>query len=389
MEPQTSGWIGDTVFYNPEKPGPFEDGQDAISNVPDGGTLRIAPGVWDVAEEGPLHFERPINVVGAGRSSRSGGADDADFGTEIRNKELDEPAIQYSGEEDAYLSGVQLRNLFVWHTGESSPAVRFNHTIKTLIAESEINCRSQAPIGIEYDNWAFFARVVRSAVKAFTDIGIHVAGGGYAHEFYTNHVASARPEATALQTEVSRTIVVGGEYAATGENGTGIRFWSPPADPHPQSGGVVVEPGIEHTANPIDIDGESAFEGVRIYGSMIPLYTQQDVPGIRFGNARNCKVVDPVLPTTHQRDCMLAHWTKQAKHCGIVADASALAEQRYQDDGALNPYISITGATDDATLSEIPTGVPTTVEFNVDAGAPVYHDGTSWRRSSAGDYTLG
>jgi hypothetical protein len=66
-EPQTSGWIGDDVFDNPDKPGPFEDGQDATT------------------------FSKLATPVGGG------GGNDAEFGTEIRNHEADEPAIEFSG----------------------------------------------------------------------------------------------------------------------------------------------------------------------------------------------------------------------------------------------------------------------------------------------------
>jgi hypothetical protein len=383
---QKSGRIGDAVYYDPENPGPYEDGQDALSNVPDGGTFQLAAGVYDVAEEGNLSLDRPITIQGTGaRWARTVTRSDGDRslnnkGTIIENRTGDRPAIEFRGNApDLMLQGATIRGVTVDHRGDGDtpPAVVMQDSINTLIENCRIQVPGGPPTGLKYEGRGFFARVVQTAVSSFSDVGIHVTGGGYAHEFYSVWASSARDGATCLQTENHRSIVQGGEYAATGEGGTAIRFHAPDS---PRYGGVVIEPGIEHTATSIDVGGDSPFENVQVYGSLFPLYTEQDVATFRFGNAKNCKLIYPVLPTTNQRG-ELARWSAESENCGIITDARSIAGHSYTvEDGARNPYVSLVGTTDNQILSQIPTGAPTTVEYNRDENAGLYHDGSTWRR---------
>jgi hypothetical protein len=385
--PQSSGRIGDTVYYDPNRPGPFADGQDALASVPNGGTFWLSSGIYDVSEEGRLLVTKPVHIQGTGNgwsnvNDRSeNGSDPKYVGTVIKNYDSDEPAVEFRGDRSGkMINGTSIQGLKIKHSGESSPAVRFRNSIVSTIDNVKVNCRSTAPTGIEYDEWSFFARVVRSSITAFTDIGIHIPGTGYAHEFYSVHCATGRPDATALQTETHRTIVVGGEFACLGDNGTALRYYNPESST--LYGGLAIEPGIEGTDNPVDIDGESAFENVQLYHLLMP-GIDEDRTGVRFGNARGAKLINPILT----RGGKLAHWTEQSKHCGIVSDASTIAGCSLVDDGALNPYVSLTGATDDTTLKALPTTVPITVEYNTDANGPVYHDGSSWRQVADDEYT--
>jgi hypothetical protein len=399
-DPQPSGRVGATVYYDPERPGPYENGADALSDVPDGGTFWIAPGVYDVSEEGgTLALDRPITIRGSGAGwgrivTRSENDRNLNLvGTVIRNRSIDEPTIAFRGNApEKTIQGATIRGLTVDHRGDEDapPGVLMRDSINTLIADCRIQVPGGPPTGLKYEGRGFFARVVRTAVGGFSDIGIHVAGGGYSHEFYSVWSSSGRDGVTTLQTEVSRSIIVGGEFAATGAEGTAIRFWAPDGDSHPPSGGVVIEPGIEHSATSIDVDGERPFENVQIYGSLLPLGPSGnvDIPAVRFGNARNCKLLYPVLPTTHGRG-ELAHWSAESENCGIVTEARSIAGHSYTaEDGALNPYVSLVGATDDRILSTIPTGVPTTVEFNQDANGAVYHDGSNWRQYRSDSYSV-
>jgi hypothetical protein len=380
------------VYYDPDNPGPFEDGQDALSNVPDGGTFWLATGTYDVSTEGALTLDRPVHVRGSGEGwSRLTERSDGDrtltpLGTVIDNGNRDSPAIEFVGSApERTLNGASIRGLTVEHGGESSPAVRFKDTINTTVADTRVTCGSKAPTGIKYEGRGFFANVTRSVVTAFTDIGIHVAGSGYAHEFYSVWCASGRPDATALQTERHRTIVVGGEFACLGDNGTAIRFYNPGNSP--RYGGFVVEPGIEHTHNPVDIDGEGAFENVQLYHLLMPSQNA-DTTAVRFGNAKNCKLINPIIQDA-KRGAHLAHWSGDAEHCGIVSDAGTLTGCTVSDDGARNPYVSVTGATDDMAMEQLPTSVPITVEYNTDAGSPLFHDGQGWKQTAAKEYSSG
>jgi hypothetical protein len=207
-----------------------------------------------------------------------------------------------------------------------------------------------------------------------------VTGGGYAHEFYSNHFSTGIDSATAFQTERHRTILVGGECAATGKDGTGIRFHNPGNSP--LFGGIVVEPGIEHTKNPVVIDGNSPFENVQVYGSLLDVGTGEGA-AIRFGNAKNCKLLYPPL-----RTCAVAHWTKDAQNCGVVTDAGTLSGCTYTDEGAVNPYVSVQGAADRVLLRSLPTGVPMAVEHHPEIGGPVFHNGEKWQTPTMQDFSI-
>jgi hypothetical protein len=385
LEPSKSGRIGDTVYYDPANPGPYDDGQDALSDVEAGGVFRIAAGTYDVAAEGgPIAVDRPVTIRGSGWSRVYDGEERRFVGTQIVNHDVEAPTIEFDG-SDGSVQGVRIRDLRVGHTIETEPAVRFIDTFNTLVADTWIGCGSKAPTGITYEGRSFFARVTRSHVSSFTDVGIHVTAnaGSYSHEFYSTWSSSARPGATCLQTEVHGTIVVGGEFAATGEDGTALRFFCP--DERGRTGGVVLEPGIEHTHNPIVIDGAQApFDGVQIHHTTLrQLHHDAANAGVYFGNARNCKVLYPVVPGYGQ-EVELFHWSEDADHCGVVSDAGSLAwaNATYTDDGARAPYVSVTGTTDDVSRRRLPTGVPTTVEYDADVGGPILHDGGEWRRTA-------
>jgi hypothetical protein len=386
-----SGRTGSTVFYDPDDRGPYADGQEALADVPDGGTLVLAATVYDVESEGRLLIERPVHLRGAGEKwSRLATWDDdgnrtlTPLGTRIRNDSVAKPSIEYRGNENKMLQGVSINGLTVNHQTDA-PAVRFRDTIATTVSESSISCPKDAPKGIKYERGSFFARVVRTRVSSYDDIGIHVAGNGYSHEFYSCWVASSSSGVTQLQTEVDRTIILGGEYGGRNhEDATSIRFYNPEgADV--MYGGLVLEPGIEHSARCIDIDGEGPVDNVQMYHTLLSLYAQDSDTfkgggaGVRFGNARNCKLVNPIA--TSQGN--IAHWTAQSSNCGIVTDAGTHARCSIIDDGAREPYVSVTGSANEFQLENMPTDVPTTVEYYTKNGRPVLHDGSAWKQPAS------
>jgi hypothetical protein len=373
-----SGRIGDTVYYDPENPGPYENGKAALETVPDGGTFRIAAGEYDVSEEGGrLVADRPVHIRGAGTNFAQSVDDTEDewditnLGTVVTNREYDQPTIEFRGEltdgrPGVSIRGASIQGLAVRHLRKEAPAVRFRGTIYSLVKGAWV--LTQSPVGVKYDDWAFFARMVRSKVSGASNIGVHVTGGGYAHEFYSNHVGAP----TALQTENHRTIVVGGEYAA-GEDGTALRFYNP--HDYTLIGGVVVEPGIEHTGTHVDIDGTNAVENVHVIGTM--LLPQSDVPTIRFGNAHNCKVLYPAL--SQRKTGYIAHWTDQSRNCGIVSDAGSMQYfDHVIDDGAINPYVHLTGSATRNQISNVLTGPNISVDQVVGADGPVFSEGDTW-----------
>jgi hypothetical protein len=383
----TSGRTGTTVFYDPDDRGPYADGQEALADVPDGGTFELASGVYDVATEGRLLVEkRPVYIRSQSdkwcrTADRSG--DSREFhwpGTVIENRgAIDKPTIDILGDWDTTSSmGAMVRGLTIKHDTDA-PAIRIKDTTNSHVVDTGIFLYQSAPVGIKYEGLAFFARANRTAIKQFTDTGIHVTGDGYSHEFYSVWSGSGAPDATALQTECHRSIIMGGEYAATADTGTAIRFYNP--EESPLYGGLVFEPGIEHTARCIDIDGESPFDGVQVYGSLLSIWAQESEKyqgggaGVRFGNARNCKLVYPVATA----DGNLAHWTEDAINCGIITDGRTMGQVSLMDDGSRNPYVRVNGAMDKPQIDNMSTEVPTTVDYYSETGNPVLYDGSSWK----------
>jgi hypothetical protein len=380
----SSGRIGDAVFYDPDGDGgPYADGQEALADVPPGGTFVIGHGTWDVAEEGRLLIEKTVQVRGMGWGSTR----EDKRGTLIVNTgddPIDKPAIEFHGPEDLAEKNPRilgsLRDVHVEHRGDS-PAVLFRRAIRTVVADCNINCGGEAPVGLKFETWGFFTRAYRNKIGGATDVCCQVTGVGYAHEFYSNHIATGVDGATAFQTQRQRTILIGGECASTGENGTAVEFYNPGTQGS-EAGGYVVEPGIEATANSIVIDGEKPFDDVQVYHMKSSFHDDQ--PMVTFGNTTNSKIFYPVLKSHHRGT--IARWSNQSRNCGIVTDAKVLRNLSVQDDGAQNPYIRVTSNATDDDLEKFPTGVPTTVAYNPDAGSPVLHDGSEWKRSNVEGY---
>jgi hypothetical protein len=372
----STGRIGDAVFYDPDGDGPYEDGQAALADVPPGGTFVIGHGTWDVAEEGRLLVQKSVNVRGMGWTSNR----EAKTGTIIDNTgddAVDEPAVEFHGPEDLSDNGPRITGgmseLRVDHAGDA-PAVRFVRTIRNHIADCSVHCHG-APIGIKYDTWSFFARAYRNRVKSATDICVHVTGNGYAHEFYSNHIVTSVDGATAFQTERNRTIVVGGECAATGENGTAIRFKG-------CRGGYVVEPGIEHTDVGIELGTTDAQASlIQVYHLGQKLFGNN--VACRFHNAKGCVIVHPVMLNNNMG--RLAEWKEESSNCGIITNVEPLTNQNYTDEGARNPWVSVQGAATEAQVERIPTGVPTTVDYVVEDRSPAFHHGDDTGWQSLGD----
>jgi hypothetical protein len=387
------------VFYDPDGNGPYEDGQAALEEVPPGGTFVIGHGTWDVAEEGRLFIDRSINVRGMGwvttpeyRTYGSSGSP-AGMGTWIVNTgedAIDEPVVEFNGPDDLEHDNPRitgsLREVAIEHQGDS-PAVRVRRTIRSYIADCLIDCMNTAPKGIRYETWSFFARTARNSVVGATEICVDEASSGYAHEFHSNHIATGVDEAIAFQTSRHRTLLTGGECAATGEDGIAIRFVGP------LQGGYVVEPGIEHTAVGISLGGEAAkgppsgsVQDVQLYhiGLARGVRVGAGEVGVRFGNAQGCRLIRPVTypwrDPNYDETFDLVRWSEDSEDCGVTGPAWCLADQRYVDDGAKSPYVHVSSNVDAEMLSRLPTGVPTTVDYYEEAGRPVVHDGSSWKR---------
>jgi hypothetical protein len=378
---------GDTVYYDADERGPYPDLEAAVSDVPPGGRLHLGHGAYDVASEGRIAPEYGITVQGTGfsRGIFAGDAPSPTEGTKLVNTgdgAVEEPPIAFSTESSDYINHPVVRDLAVVHSGDS-PAVRFKNAIRSLVADCRIRAvGTVAPTGIVYEEESFFARVLRSHVTHFEHFGIRVLGGGYAHEFYSNHVTA---NDVALETQRSRTIVQGGEYSGQ----TGIRFFNPHGRLH---GGLVLEPGLEGKCDlGIDIDGDQPAKDVQIYHATLPISDEHLPQGVRFGNAENAKLIYPNVEEVlalGSGDSELVRWSSEAESCGLITDAPTLRKTTYTDTGASNPYVKIVGPASNEQLRDSPTTVPTTVDYNPESGMPLVYDGSAWRRPSAVDHSI-
>jgi hypothetical protein len=367
---------GDVVYYDPDDRGPYSDGQAAFDDVPPAGTFVLGHGIYDVATEGRLVREDPINIRGVGWRVRSGeplryyGSVFANAGEDV----VDEPVIDCSTDDRARQS--TFHNFAVVHEGPTSPGIRIRNFIFNTITDCGVECQRNGAKGISFEEGGYFTRMHRTQVSHATDICVHVSGKGYAHEFYSNHVRTHVEDARAcLQTEQQRTIVVGGEYATRTEGGPpAIRFYNPESGAI--AGGLVMEPGLEVNAR-IEIDGESEFNDVQLYHLKLPRYKNLgDTPVVTFGRTRNSKLVYPLLWSNQAH---VARFSEHSRNCGVITDVDTLTYLDYTNEGATKPYISANGTATRDQLRAMPTGVPTTVEYLHPEAAPATHDGSEWQ----------
>jgi len=123
---------------------------------------------------------------------------------------------------------------------------------------------------IRYQNQSFFAHNLRNVIEG-GGYGIRIAGKGYGYAFHDNHVnARWGDPGVAFETNVDRTIIVGGEYSGR----TGIRFKNNNTNKN-LKGGLILEPGFEN--NPqraVDIGGvgDGAVEGVQMYHTSFTMW---------------------------------------------------------------------------------------------------------------------
>jgi hypothetical protein len=370
---------GETVYYHPEQPGPYGDLADAAKDVPPGGTLQLGYGTYDVTTEGRIALDHGILIRGAGwrRKPDWGNQDVPVDGTKLVNTgadKLGKPVVEFTGPGDGTARKPTVRDLAI-ETAGNRPAIRFEDIIRSLVADCFVRNVGSSPTGIEYSGGSYFARTVRTVVQDFVDYGINVDGEGYAYEFYSNHVRAN--EKAALRTVADRTIVVGGEYTGP----TGIRF-----DPAPSiDGGLVVEPGLERNEIGVDIGSADSgrVNGVQCYHTTIRDHVKT---GVRFGStAINSKYVYPVLksPTT------IAEWSGGSRNCLLTTDPNTLQRGEYRAaDGAIAPHVHVSGSAADGQIDGWQTDVPTTVDYGIDAGAPLFHDGREWRRTASEGYSV-
>jgi hypothetical protein len=391
---------GKTVYYDPNEPGPYPDLEAAIDDVPTGGTLQLGSAVYNVGVEGRLVLDRPMTVRGVGWSRipnwnrRTAGQNHR--GTVIQNTDrvldsvgderarhdpaVEAPAVEINAapQEQSWGRHAVLRDLAVRSPTPNSEVLRVQDTIRALIADCAIHggILTRAAAGIRYDGNSFFAQAVRNVVNGTGDYGVQVLGTGYAHEFYSNHVrceGNDDGEAVGFETTRHRSIVVGGGY--TGD--VGIRFR---ALGSPTLGGLVVEPGFESNGIAVDIGGgpSASFDHVQLYHTKLSMAAEHVDTGVRFGNTAGSKYIYPIVWQRGDRR-PIAEWTERSRNCGVISDPDTLRKVTYDDGGATSPYVRVTGSATREQLDDIPTGVPTTVDYLEDHAAPATHDGSQWR----------
>lgn len=380
--------LGEVVYYNPADSGPYTDGQDALSNVPDGGTFVLAAGTdYDVATEGRLAATRALTIVGEGWAVDEAGTLSGSKIVNTGGDAVDSPVIEIESSNKTgsnWIHNPSIRGLSIDHDGATSPAVRFNWAIRSLIDECRIDMNGTGDTGVEYAGESFFGRMTRSHVTGATNRGIYVTGSGYGHEFIgvqSNHTASG---AVALRTERPSTYIFGGAYGANSTDGTGIQFYNTGA------GGLrggYVNSTAESTDTFVDIDGSSTFNKVVVDSSRANLSNVNTF--VRFANADGCINMWPnTVAAGGGGD--VAEWTASSAQCGVIANRSQLGSAGVTVDGsAYEAWMHVAGHVHDGTMGNLPSASNLTisVDYNIDQNAPVWHDGTGWYKGSATSFT--
>jgi hypothetical protein len=406
--------MGSVVYFDPDNPGPYADGEDALADVPVNGTFYL-DGIYSLPEEGPIVVDRPMHLRGAGWS-RVDQSVEADVTANRNGESIHTGSVILNAGEDALdrpnvacesvpgenaRENVSIANLAIQGSTPNNPIVEIRDSIGTSIVNCDVNggYEPRAPIGIHYVGRSDRATLLRNRVQSVYHRGIKISAVGFAHHLFYNNVNTwprlderyEEDGGVAIETAANRTIVVGGivnSYVREGEHDRGAAIWFNPGNRSDQHGGLVIEPGTENAATAVRVGNEdNPFHDVQVYHHKVGYRKYEgNRPAVQrtidFRNAVNCKLINPIVwdRTGDRFTGELARWGPDAEHCGVHTDVTTLRKVTYTNEGATQPYIDIQGSATDDELVEVPTGVPMQLDYATDHGTPAVHDGDRWYR---------
>lgn len=332
---------GTVVRYDPRDSGPYVDGEDALSDVPSGGLLRIAATDYDVSVEGRFSTDRPVTIEGEGWDRDS-------VGTRLLNTggdATDNPVIEFSNTDTQ--NGAAVRNIAVEHEGANSPGIRLNNMSHPDLQNVMVLLNGVGQDGIRLEGNTFYDVIEHCWVYGFSRHGIHNTAVGSAHAVRDTHAVSdaVNNPVSALKTDAVGTWVSGGEWAAVG--GTGV---------HVNANGCLVDTGnFEDNEVAIKFGTADGTSVQRSRARQNRIHLDTNTVGYRYENTFGVTVIRPVFEraaaggTGHE-------WTANASTTGAIhtggVDKAALLST---ESGVNNPYIIYLVAQTDAQISAITT----------------------------------
>lgn len=215
-----SGIYGQTVIYNPQLPGGFVDGQDAINSVPDGGTFYLN-GVWDCRDHGGIVLTRPINIKGAGWSFLNRGRlQGAYFLNEAASGPETVIEIDCSANQ---AMGVKLSNFGMVNLKGYGIVQR--RTPNTVHRDLFFDCRGGRG-AVQFGEGVFFTVADNVIVQNFSHRGYDISGTGNDYTFRNCDIRSKHPTCEAgIYCVNSGLTVYQGQIEAVNDTGTGAGIY--------------------------------------------------------------------------------------------------------------------------------------------------------------------
>jgi hypothetical protein len=369
------------VYYSPGDRGPYNDLEDAVADVPPGGTLQLDEARYAYGEEGRIAPDHAITVRGSGwthgghwfSNLQEQGRDGERVlrGTELIdvNSESSEPLIDFSKDPGGHRPVV--RDLAVIGSRSAPYSVRFDgEYVRPAMMDCFVNGIGNGENALYMGGNAYFARIHRNYVVGGDQYAVLCETVGWAHEFIGNHFAGG------LDCRVARPIIMGGQLGGT-EGNPALRRYNPGGKTGKFA--FVFKTGIEgrHEPASIVVDGVDAanpYRGAQIFATGLP--SSEGKSGVYFGNAADCTLL---YSGTGEE---VVHWSENAKNCGVVTTAQNWSGATVRDDGATNPWVSVQGGARKSHLATMTDAVPTTVEYSVPHGSGIVLDDGKWYKTA-------
>lgn len=367
---------GTTVYYDPRDSGPYTDGADALADVPDGGTFRLAAADYDVPTEGRLVHEEAINIEGEGWNT-SGPPNHE--GTRLLNTgagALDKPVIEFRTGNRGRYEGAEIHSLLIEHEGAGSAIVVDDHP-RTEINHLNIVGSGPATVGIEMKGGSYASRIQFCNTANFNRAGYLTSTTGSRVEYWGCYCFTNVTGSSCFEVHDQNTMILGGESRA--KNGSdGIVFIGDEGS----NGGLVLnhlfedcEVGVKFT----DVD----FRDTDIWFPHVA-YGAAGSAGVNtlveFDTATNCRLWFPQVRRANTGGT-LAHFGPNAGRCGVVhAGGISRFLNVDVDPAATDCYQMIKAAVPHSHIGDLPTdpNLVWQVDYDIGKNSPAWHDGNRW-----------
>lgn len=377
-----SARIGDLVYFDADSPGPYADGQDALSSVPAGSVLQLSAATYDVASQGRLVTDNGPWIRGLGGTRTGVGAGDWD-GTRVRNLNGPvEPVIEYTGANID--SDVKVSDLYLFQS-KAAPTMQITGVVRTTLDNLEIQCGGNPGVLVDGASSEFF-RMVDTHIQRHSSYGVKIESAGWGYQLNNCLINTPNAAPAFWTTDGAFVLINGGQVEANGDGASVLVFDNNSGNPANQGG--IISTTAETTATNVtfaDIGSQpdgtaSANQWENLVFSNCYAIPSKWSPVYRFNNAANCLVNGHTAPVSGFTG-EIAEWTANSNNCGLILSPLTLSGQSITvDANANNPFIKVRGATDNNVISGFPTdsNISIHVDYSIDENSSVVWDGTDW-----------